>query len=142
MTLYDPVESFGEEIEDIRSRGQTKNKADGVIEGAIPLPAHEAPVGGTNRDVMERALQVKLRHEGSGSRGAQVSDCFVEAVVNDVDLLVGDAVVDGRRGWPRKMIDKTKLIRMLPFCTSERRCAEVRQRRFGKRSERGTVLDV
>jgi hypothetical protein len=58
MTGNDPMQSFREKVEDVRSRAQAEHENKRVVKRAVPEHAHVVMVRNPNRDMAESVLEV------------------------------------------------------------------------------------
>jgi hypothetical protein len=107
VALEDPVQSFGEEVEDVRCRCKAEGESDLVPERGRPGEAKEGPVLTTNGDLLKGLLEVKLREESAWAKGTEGLDCTLKPLVHDVDLLPTDPVVHPIPVRPGEVVSAT-----------------------------------
>jgi hypothetical protein len=79
---------------------QAKGEYDVMIEFPLPIEAEKMPVGGPDWDVTEGALEVKLNEFQPRPGSDEVIDGMMQHIVDNVSLVVRDAVINQGPSWP------------------------------------------
>jgi hypothetical protein len=70
MTLDDPMQCFGKQVENIRSRLDAKNKDYCIVKCVIPVESEERPVTRADWYVVKCLLEIELSKERATPKGA------------------------------------------------------------------------
>lgn len=94
VALQDPVQGLRKEVEHVWCRARAECENNIVVEFPSPFEAEEQPVVDADWYVTESQFQVKLQHQGAGTRCDEVAYGAINHVVRDGSLGVWYAVVD------------------------------------------------